>query len=304
MKRNILSISDLSADEIYDIINRTKQVKKNRLRYARSLYGKCIGMVFEKPSNRTRVSFEVGMVQLGGHAVYLGPSELGMGKRESAKDVARVLSRYLDAIITRTFDHAEAEELARYATVPVVNGLSDKAHPCQALCDIFTVAEKFGAFRGVQLAYVGDGNNVLNSLMCASAKVGLNITVATPKGFEPKPYVVKQSKEFAKRSGSKVLITNDLKKAIAGADVVYTDVWVSMGQESQTTRRLKAFRPYQVNEKQLCIAKKNCFVMHCLPAHRGQEITDGVIDSARSIVYDQAENRMHTEKAILLRLLK
>jgi len=304
MKRDLLAISDLASDEIRDILDLTGKIKKSKERYEDALKGRCIGLVFEKPSNRTRVSFEVGMVQLGGYAVYLGPSELEMGKRESIKDVAQVLSRYLQAIIARTYSHKEVINLARFSSVPVINGLSDLAHPCQALCDIYTIQERFGGFEGITLAYIGDGNNVLNSLLCAAAKVGLSIAIATPKGYEPKRNIVEQAKDFAKASGSRITVTNDPKTAVRGVDVIYTDVWVSMGQESAMKKRLKDFEGYQVNSALLGKAKRDCVVMHCLPAHRGQEITDEVIDSRSSIVYDQAENRMHSEKAILLRFLK
>jgi ornithine carbamoyltransferase len=243
------------------------------------------------------------MVQLGGYAIYLGPNEIDMGKRESIKDVARVLSRYLDGIVARTYKHEDTVDLAKYAEVPVINGLSNFAHPCQALSDIFTIKEKFGSLDGLKLAYVGDGNNVLNSLMLASAKVGLDISIATPKGYEPDKKAVMSAKSAAKEAGSKIVICNDPKSAAKGADIIYTDVWVSMGQEKEAEDRMKAFKDFQLNDKLIKHAGKDCIVMHCLPAHRGVEITDSVIDSKNSVVYDQAENRMHAEKAILLRLL-
>jgi ornithine carbamoyltransferase len=243
------------------------------------------------------------MVQLGGYAIYLGPNEIDMGKRESVKDVACVLSRYLDGIVARTYKHEDLKELARYATVPVINGLSDLAHPCQALCDIFTIKEKLGSFNKITLSYVGDGNNVLYSLMSAAARVGLNMKVATPKGYEPDKDVVAKVKDVYKKTGAKVELSNSPEDAVKGADVLYTDVWVSMGQEKEYDKRLKAFKDFQINDTLLSLAKKGCLVMHCLPAHRGEEITDSVIDSKNSIVYDQAENRMHMEKAILLKLL-
>lgn len=304
MKKDLISVEKMELEEIWGILKLTADVKKNRGAYADALKGNSIGLVFQKPSNRTRVSFEIGMVQLGGHATYLGPGEIDMGSRESVKDVACVLSRYLDAIVARTFKHEDVIALAKYAAVPVVNGLSDRAHPCQALSDIFSIYEKKGKFSNITLAFVGDGNNVLNSLMMAASKVGLNMRIATPKGYEPDKAVVRAAKEFAFGSGSKLEFSKAAADAVRNADIVYTDVWVSMGQESQTKKRLKAFRGYQVNDKLMKLAKKGCLVMHCLPAHRGQEITDSVIDSANSIVYDQAENRMHVEKAILLRLLK
>ncbi len=303
MKKDLISIQELEAKTIADIIDLTDDIKSNKTKYAAALRGKSIGLIFQKPSNRTRVSFEIGMVQLGGHAVYLGPNEIAMGKRESPKDVAAVLSRYLDGIVARTYRHEDVKELARYAAVPVINGLSDRAHPCQALGDIFTIKEKFGTFKGINLSYIGDGNNVLNSLMCAAAKAGLDMKIATPKGYEPSKELAGIAKSFARASGAKLEFLNDPKEAARGANVIYTDVWVSMGQEKEAAKREKAFRAFQVNDALMKLAKKNCLVMHCLPAHRGQEITNSVIDSKNSIIYDQAENRMHVQKAILLLLL-
>ncbi len=304
MKKDFLSIADLEADDIPDILHLTAKVKKHKARYSSALKGVSIGLIFQKPSNRTRVSFEIGMNQLGGNAIYLGPSELDMGGRESVKDVACVLSRYLEGIVARTYKHEDVKELAKYAQIPVINGLSDLAHPCQALSDIYTIKEKFGTFKGVTLAYIGDGNNVLNSLMAAAARVGLDMKIATPRGYEPVKDMANAAKAFSRKSGSMLEFTNDPKKAAKGADVVYTDVWVSMGKEKEAHRREKAFKNFQINDKLLKAAARGCYVMHCLPAHRGHEITDSVIDSRNSIVYDQAENRMHAEKAILLRLLK
>jgi ornithine carbamoyltransferase len=303
VKKDLLAISDLTDADISGLLSLTEKVKSDRAGYAEALKGKCIGLIFQKPSNRTRVSFEIGMVQLGGYAIYLGPNEIDMGKRESVKDVACVLSRYLDGIVARTYKHEDLKELARYATVPVINGLSDLAHPCQALCDIFTIKEKLGSFNKITLSYVGDGNNVLYSLMSAAARVGLNMKVATPKGYEPDKDVVAKVKDVYKKTGAKVELSNSPEDAVKGADVLYTDVWVSMGQEKEYDKRLKAFKDFQINDTLLSLAKKGCLVMHCLPAHRGEEITDSVIDSKNSIVYDQAENRMHMEKAILLKLL-
>jgi ornithine carbamoyltransferase len=303
MKKDLLSISDLSTEDILGILELTSKVKSDKARYSDALKGKCIGLIFQKPSNRTRVSFEIGMVQLGGYAVYLGPSEIEMGVRESVKDVACVLSRYLDGIVARTYKHEDVKELANFAKVPVINGLSDVAHPCQALSDIFTIKERFGTFKGITLSYIGDGNNVLNSLMCASAKVGLDIKIATPKGYEPNKKVVEYAKAFARESGSRIEFSNDPKSAARDANVIYTDVWVSMGQEKEYKKRISSFKDFQVNGKILKLAKDGCLIMHCLPAHRGQEITDSVIDSKNSVVYDQAENRMHAEKAILLMFL-
>lgn len=303
MKKDLISIGELESETIFEILDLAKEIKSDKAKYADSLKGKSIGLIFQKPSNRTRVSFEIGMVQLGGHAAYLGSNEIDMGKRESVKDVAAVLSRYLDGLVARTYKHDDVKELAKYATVPVINGLSDSAHPCQALSDIFTIREKFGSFKSITLSYIGDGNNVLNSLMCAAVKAGLNMNIATPKGYEPSGELVEIAKAFAEASGSKLEFSNDPKRAAKNADVIYTDVWVSMGQESQVKEREKAFKSFQINDQLMNAANGNCLVMHCLPAHRGHEITDSVIDSKNSIIYDQAENRMHVQKAILLMLL-
>ncbi|MFA5142682.1 MAG: ornithine carbamoyltransferase [Candidatus Omnitrophota bacterium] len=304
MKEDFISIEYLDERDISDILDLTGKVKSDRSKYAAALNGKSIGLIFQKPSNRTRVSFEIGMVQLGGHALYLGPDEIDMGGRESVKDVACVLSRYLDGIVARTYKHSDVIELALYAGIPVINGLSDRAHPCQALTDIFTIKERFGTFKGITLSYIGDGNNVLNSLMFAAAKVGLDMRIAAPGGYEPQKELIGIANKFARISGARISFLDDPRSAAKGADVIYTDVWVSMGQEKDSAKRLKAFKAFQVNDALMKLAKKDCLVMHCLPAHRGQEITDSVIDSRNSIVYDQAENRMHTEKAILLRLLR
>jgi len=304
MKKDFQTIDEVSIAEIEAILELTKDIKKNRARYVETLKGKSLGLIFQKPSNRTRVSFEIGMVQLGGYALYLGPKEIGMGGRESIKDVACVLSRYLNCIVARTFKHEDVVELAKYAQVPVINGLSDLAHPCQAMADIFTIKEKYGKFKGITLAYIGDGNNVLNSLMLAAIKVGMNVRIATPNGYEPNQKIYWMAKGLAKKSGSKLELSNDPKEAARGADVVYADVWVSMGQENETKKRLKEFKSFQINDALMKLTKKGSSVMHCLPAHRGQEITDSVIDSKSSIVYDQAENRLHVQKAILVRLLK
>lgn len=303
-KKDLLAIEELETKTMLDILDLAKSVKRNKAKYAEALKGKSVGLIFQKPSNRTRVSFEIGMVGLGGHSMYLGPGEIDMGKRESVKDVACVLSRYLDGIVARTYKHEDLKTLARYATVPVINGLSDQAHPCQALTDIFTIREKLGSFKNITLSYIGDGNNVLNSLMLAAAKTGLDIKIATPKGYEPDRNLVEIAESFAVKSGSAIGISNDPNKAAMGADCIYTDVWVSMGQESQTAAREKAFKNFQINDKLMKFAKRDCLVMHCLPAHRGQEITDSVIDSKNSIIYDQAENRLHVQKAILLKLLR
>lgn len=302
MEKDLISIKDLKKEEIPELFKTAKAFKKNPFSKRNALKSKSIALVFQKPSNRTRVSFEVGMVDLGGHATYLGPEELKLGVRESVKDVAKVLSRYLDGIVARTFKHEDVVKLAKFATVPVVNGLSDLLHPCQGLSDLFTLEERFGK-KKIKVSFVGDGNNVLNSLLLGCAIVGRDICIATPKGYEPKAEILKEAKKMASSNKSAVEVTNDPEECVKGADVIYTDVWVSMGTEAKKKERLKAFKSFQVNKKLVSKAKKGTLIMHCLPAHRGEEITDEVIDSKNSIVYDQAENRLHVQKAILLKLL-
>lgn len=291
MKKDLISIKDLTSKEIEDIFELTDKLKKDKAKFSLALSGKTLGLIFQKPSNRTRVSFEVGMYQLGGHSTYLGPDEINLGVRETIKDVAKTLSRYVDGIVLRTFEHKNVVELAKYAGIPVINGLSDFSHPCQALADIYTIRGKFNRLKGINLAYIGDGNNVCNSLIFACAKVGINLRVATPLGYEP---AVKIHLNLFRKP----------QEAVKDADVIYTDVWTSMGQEKQSKIRREKFKGFQVNEKLVNLAKKNALIMHCLPAHRGEEITDEVIDSKNSIIFDQAENRLHAQKAILIRLLK
>jgi ornithine carbamoyltransferase len=304
--KHLLSIADLSADEIWQILNLARELKEEWQQGGNKpiLKGKTLGMIFQKPSLRTRVSFEMGMIHLGGQALYLSPAEIKLGERESVPDVARVLSRYVDGIMARVFAHSDVEELAAYSRVPVINGLSDYNHPCQALSDLFTIWEKRGKLKGVKLAYVGDGNNVAASLLFAAARVGMHMALASPEGYELNDDAVKLGREFAAQSGSKVELVHDPAAAVRGADVIYTDVWVSMGQEEETKRRLKVFPPYQINSALVAQAKPDVVVMHCLPAHRGQEITDEVADGPHSALFDQAENRMHAQKAILALLMR
>jgi ornithine carbamoyltransferase len=266
------------------------------------LRGKVLGMLFQKPSLRTRVSFDRAMLDLGGHALYLSPTEVGLGERESVKDVARVLSRYVDIIMARVFRHADVAELAGAATVPVINGLSDLYHPCQALADLLTVRERFDSLVGRRVVYVGDGNNVAHSLLLGGAHMGMHVTVIHPPGYEPRRSVLDEAARLADASGGSVTTATD-PTAAEGAEVLYTDVWASMGDESEAQQRSTAFAPYQLNGRLLDRAADSAIVMHCLPAHRGQEITDEVIDGPHSVVWDQAENRMHTQKALLLWLL-
>ena len=303
--KHITSVQDLSVADIGEIFDLAKNLKaEGRASKTEILKGKTLGLIFQKPSLRTKVSFTVAMSQLGGTVIYLAPEEVKLGEREAIKDVARTLSRYLDGIAARTFRHRDVLELAKYATIPVINGLSDFSHPCQALSDLFTVQEKKGTFKGLKLAFVGDGNNVCNSLLMACAKLGVDVAVAAPKGYEPDKGVVKAALDFASGNGSKVTVFSDPEKAVAGADVIYTDVWTSMGQEKEKAKRLKAFKGFQINSKLCSKAKRDHVIMHCLPAHRGEEITDECMESERSVVFDQAENRLHIEKAILLLLLK
>ena len=303
--KHFLSIADLSADEVWQVLNLARELKQEWQKGGNKpiLKGKTLGMVFQKPSLRTRVSFEMGMIHLGGQALYLSPAEIKLGVRESVPDVARVLSRYVDGIMARVFDHKHIEELAAYSRAPVINGLSDYNHPCQALTDIFTIWEKRGELKGLKLSYVGDGNNVAASLLFAAAKVGMDMALASPEGYELSEDVVKLGREFAAQSGSSVELVHDPAAAVRGADAIYTDVWVSMGQEEETERRLEDFVPYQVNAELVAQAKPDVIVMHCLPAHRGQEITDQVADGPHSVLFDQAENRMHAQKAVLALLM-
>jgi ornithine carbamoyltransferase len=303
--RHLVSVEDHSAEEIWDLLELAVSLKDEWRRGGNKpiLAGKTLGMVFQKPSLRTRVSFEVGMSHLGGGALYLSPQEIQLGQRESVADVARVLSRYVDGIMARVFAHADVEGLAAHASVPVINGLSDFVHPCQALSDLLTIYEKKGALKGLVLAYVGDGNNVAHSLLFAGSKVGMEIRESTPGEYEPDERVVSKSRTFARDTGGQVVLDPDPRSAVRGADIIYTDTWASMGQEDEREERLPRFLPYQVNEELVSLAKPDALVMHCLPAHRGEEITDGVMDGPQSVVLDQAENRMHLQKAILVTLM-
>jgi ornithine carbamoyltransferase len=299
--RNLLSPQDLSPDEVEAVLDKAVELKK-KLKQGEAhevLYGKTLGMIFAKPSTRTRVSFEVGMTQLGGHGIYLGMGDLQLGRGETIADTAKTLSRYVDAIMARLFKHEDMVELARNSSVPVINGLTDLLHPCQTLADLQTILEKKGKLKGLKLAWVGDGNNVCNSLLLGCTLVGMNISVACPKGYEPNSEIVKQAQKNAKHSGAKIEITNDPKKAVAGADVIYTDVIVSMGQDAEREKKLKDFKAYQVNTELLKHAKHDVIFMHCLPAHRGEEVAAEVIDGPHSVVFDQAENRLHAQKAVL-----
>lgn len=301
-KKDLVSLRDLSQKEIFGILKMAGKLKKRPLSMKNACRDKTLALLFQKPSNRTRISFEVAMAHLGGYVLYLSPQEIDMGAREPVKDVGRVISRYVDGIVARVFSHGDVESLAAYSDVPVINGLSDMCHPCQALSDIFTVSEIKG-LRKATLAYVGDGNNVLNSLLAAASRTGLKMRVATPEGYGPDNEILEEAVKDSAAIKSSVLVTNDPYEAVKGADIVYTDVWVSMGQEKEKEKRIEVLKPFQVNDALMKAAKPDALLMHCLPAHRGEEVTD-VIDGKNSIIYDQAENRMHVQKAILLKLLQ
>jgi len=298
--KDLLTIGELKKEEVREILSLTMEIKKNKGKYRNALKDKILAMVFEKPSLRTRMTFEVGMLEMGGKAIYLGPSEIQLGKRESIADVARNLERWVDGIMIRTFGHDNVEKMAEWAKPPVINGLSDLHHPCQALADYFTLLEKFGKLEGLKLAYVGDGNNVCHSLIEGASKLGVHISIATPEGYEPKREIVKMA---MKEANSKIEILRDPVEAVKDADAVYTDTWTSMGQEHEKEIRVKIFKPYQVNKSLMEKTGKKTYFMHCLPAHRGEEVTDEVIDSEYSLVFDEAENRLHVQKAIMYILM-
>ncbi len=299
---NLISIHDLKRDVIEEIFSKTRDLKDKKTSAEVPLLGKTLALIFEKPSGRTRVSFEVAMFQLGGYSIHLGQSDIQLGVRESIGDAGKVLSRYVDGIVLRTFAHGRVLEMANASSVPVINGLSDRLHPCQVLSDIYTIREKRGNDR-MKVAFVGDGNNVAHSWLYGAAKVGWDLSIAMPPGYEPLPEVVREALDDAKESGAGLEVTNDVLEAVKGADVVYADVWTSMGNEAERAERKKAFESYRVTEELLKKTGKDSLVMHCLPAHRGEEITDAVMDSPQSIVFDQAENRLHVQKGILSLLL-
>lgn len=305
MTKDLISIADLSPEEILDLFKSARDLKRKTKegKPEKPLADKTLAMIFEKPSLRTRVTFETGMTQLGGHAIYLAPSDIGLGKRESVQDVAKNLSRWVDGIMARTFAHQTILDLGKDAVVPVINALSDREHPCQVLADFFTIYERQKHLDRVKLAYVGDGNNVCNSLLLAAGLLGMTMAVACPKSYEPDPGIFAQAQRFARENRANLAILRDPDEAVEGADVVYTDVWASMGQEAEVEKRSKIFARYQVNEKLLSSAKEDVLVMHCLPAHRGAEITDEVLDGPNSIVLDEAENRLHIQKAIMVKLM-
>ena len=303
--KDLISIHDLSVGEVATILDVSRKLKK-KLKLGEPheyLKGKTLAMIFSKASTRTRVSFETGFHQLGGHPIYMTEATSQIGRGEPVKDTARVLSRFVDGIMIRTFSHAAVKELADYATVPVINGLTDLLHPCQALTDIFTIMEYKDVLKGRKLVYVGDGNNMAHSLMFACAKVGMNMVCASPKGYQPDPQVVAKAKIDAAITGATITVQEDMFDAVKGADVLYTDVWTSMGEEAEREKRMKDLHDYQINQELLEQARPDAMVLHCLPAHRGEEITDEVIEGPQSAVFDQAENRLHVQKAIMALLM-
>lgn len=303
--KDLISIHDLTVGEVATILDVAKKLKRKQKNGEPHQYlkGKTLAMIFSKASTRTRVSFEVGFWQLGGHPIYLNDASSQVGRGEPVRDTARVLSRFVDGIMIRTFSHDSVIELAEYSSVPVINGLTDLLHPCQALTDLFTIQEKLEVLKGRKLVYVGDGNNMAHSLMYACAKVGMNMVCASPKGYQPNPVIVKSAQEDAARTGCTITIDEDMFRAVKGADVLYTDVWTSMGEEAEREMRFKALHNYQINQQLLETARHDAIVMHCLPAHRGEEITDEVLEGPHSVVFDEAENRLHVQKAIMALLM-
>ncbi|HKS25176.1 MAG TPA: ornithine carbamoyltransferase [Thermoanaerobaculia bacterium] len=302
--KDFIEIHDYSAAEVREIFELARDLKKNPQQYRDALAGQTLAMIFEKSSTRTRVSFEVGMFQLGGHALFLSSRDIQLGRGEPIYDTAKVLSRYVSGIMARTFAHKTVTELAEYSSVPVINGLTDLSHPCQAMTDYFTAWEHLGDLKGKKIAYVGDGNNMAHSLLFGAPKVGMHIAVATPGGYAPDPMVVAQAKADADHAGTKITITTSIDEAVKDADVVETDVWASMGQEAEAQKRQRDFEGWQVGPRAMSLAKPSAIFMHCLPAHRGEEVAAEVIDSPQSVIYDEAENRLHVQKAIMVALMK
>lgn len=303
--KDFLCLADFSAEELtylLDLAAELKMMQKEGIPY-QPLKGKTLGMIFEKASTRTRISFEVGIYQLGGQGMFFSNRDLQIGRGEPISDTAQVISRYLDGIMIRTFEHEKVEELAKYASIPVINGLTDTFHPCQILADFQTIIEKKGSLKGLKLAYVGDGNNMANSMMIGSAKLGMHVSIASPEGYMPEEEVVDLAKGFGEISGSKVTITDNPMEAVMDADIIYTDVWASMGQEAEQEKRVKIFAPYQVNSQLAQYADDDYLFMHCLPAHRGEEVSADIIDGKHSVIFDEAENRLHVQKAIMAAIM-
>jgi ornithine carbamoyltransferase len=303
--KHLLSLNDLSSDEVKGLLKLAEKLKRQTKEGVQHhlLKGKTLGMIFSKSSTRTRVSFEVGMYQLGGYSLFLSSNDIQLGRGESIFDTANVLSRYIDGIMIRTFEQSDVDDLAKYGSIPVINGLTDEMHPCQILADLLTVYEHKGKLEGLKMAYIGDGNNVAHSLLHGCSKTGMDIAIASPKGYECDSRYVEEAKEAAKLSGSKVLMTHDPVEAISNADVVYSDTWISMGQEDQKEEKLKIFMPYQINSQLFAKAKEDAIFLHCLPAYRGYEVTEDVIDGTQSVIFDEAENRLHAQKAVMATLM-
>lgn len=302
-QEDFLSLKDYSTEEILDLLNLAIELKKPENKHLPLLKGKVLGMIFEKSSTRTRVSFEAGMLQLGGHAMFLSSQDTQLGRGETIADTARVLSGYLDGLMIRTFHQSAVEELAEFSSIPVINGLTDDYHPCQVLADLMTLIEHFGELKGRKLAYIGDGNNMANSLMIGAAKVGLDIAIAAPKGYEPKTEMVELARAIAQNTGSVVTVTNDPVEAVKNSDAIYTDVWASMGQEAEAIKRLNDFEGFQVNAELVQHAKADYIFMHCLPAHREEEVTTAILEGPHSVIFQEAENRLHAQKAVLVTLM-
>lgn len=304
MKRDFLSIADWSSKELQKLLDTSADIKARPRKYKDSIRGKSVALIFEKQSLRTHVTFDVGIHQLGGHSVYLTQSDINLGKRESVYDVSKNLERWMDAVVVRTFAHQSCVDMGRYMKIPVVNALTDFEHPCQAVGDFLTASEHLGKLRRKKFAFIGDGNNVCNSLMLMAAKMGVDFSVASPEGYEPADDVVKMARKEAKKTGVEIELVRDPAEAARNADVIYTDVWVSMGQEDQKEEKLKAFHGYQVDRQLMKLARRSAIFMHCLPAHRGEEVADDVIDSKQSVVWDESENRLHSQKAVIYSLIK
>jgi ornithine carbamoyltransferase len=302
--KDFIEIHDYTAAEVMQMFELARDIKATPKKFRDALQGQTLAMIFEKSSTRTRVSFEVGMFQLGGHALFLSSRDIQLGRGEPIDDTAKVLSRYVDGIMARTFAHKTVTDLAEYASVPVINGLTDLSHPCQVMTDYFTAWEKFGSLKGRKIAYIGDGNNMAHSLMFGAPKVGMHIAIATPKGYAPDLSVVAAAEEDARKAGTKLVVTTSIEEAVKDADIVETDVWASMGQEDEAEKRRRDFEGWMIDDRVMSMAKKDAIFMHCLPAHRGEEVSAGVIDSPRSVIYDEAENRLHVQKAIMVTLMK
>jgi ornithine carbamoyltransferase len=303
MPTHFLSLLDHSTEELYALLDLAREVKLFPDAFRQACDGQSLAMIFQKPSLRTRVSFEVGISQLGGHGLYLGPKDIQLHRGETIADTARVLSRYVDGIMARVFAHADVEELARQSSVPVINGLSDLLHPCQVLCDLMTIREKFGELKGLKLAFIGDGNNMAHSLMNGGARFGMHVSIAHPRGYAPVAEVVTAATQVAASTHGSIQVTEDPREAVADADVVYTDVWASMGQEEERQERLARFQGFQVNAALMALARPSAIFLHCLPAHRGEEVASEVIDGPQSVVFDEAENRLHAQKAVMIRTM-